>query len=78
MQARCGKLSQKSHEANYLVMFPKPQDVIRQLEIYALLSQILPWGEEVVNNRQAGGEGLIQSATHLTLQAAVLPESQRY
>lgn len=49
------KIESKSRKANYLVVFPKPQDVIRQLEIYALLSQILPWGEEVVNNRQAGG-----------------------
>lgn len=24
-------------------MFPKPQDVIRQLEINAFLSQVFPW-----------------------------------
>lgn len=43
----CVKLS-KVAQTNYLVVFPKPQDVIRQLEIYALLSQILPWREEEV------------------------------
>lgn len=28
---------------SYLIMFPKPQDVIRQLEINAFLSQVFPW-----------------------------------
>lgn len=28
---------------SYLIVFPKPQDVIRQLEINAFLSQVFPW-----------------------------------